>query len=256
MCSARGKADRIRVKGYERERLLAEVHSLCPLCGDKLLHDKAGKQVRRYELAHIYPHSPTKEQTIVLEGVSKPDDVESLSNLIPLCKKCHGDYDAFTTKDEYIKLYGIKQRAKGEYEAKVELAEVYIEPNILKVLQELEKIDHTEFHDLSMDPVPVKKKIPSGALQTKVLGLATQYYNYMRTQFQSFDRDRASRFDIIASEVSIAWKKARAHSMLQEDVFESIVEWMRSKTRGTRSACEAVVSFFVQNCEVFSASSK
>lgn len=247
---------RIKVAAYDREMLLAEVKTLCPLCGEKLLHDKNGKQVRRYELAHIYPHSPTKEQANVLVGVQKPEDVEALPNLIPLCKKCHGDYDTFTTRDEYTKLYGIKQSVMGEYAAKVELSEMNIESDILKVLKELECIDQVEFQNLNMDPVPVKKKIPDGALQTKVLSLATQYYNYMRTQFQSFDKDRAARFDMIASEINIVWKKAKAHSMLQEDVFESIVEWMKSKTLGSRSACEAVVSFFVQNCEVFSATSK
>lgn len=256
MSSVKKKTARIRATVHDREMLLAEVNTLCPLCGENLLHNKNGKQVRRYELAHIYPHSPTKEQVIVLEGVQKPENIESLSNLIPLCKKCHGDYDTFTTKDEYTKLYGIKQSVMGEYTAKAELSEINIESDILRVLKELDNIDQIKFQDLNMDPVPVKNKIPDGALQTKVLGLATQYYNYMRTQFQSFDKDRASRFDIIASEINIAWKKAKAHSISQEDIFESIVEWMKSKTRGTRSACEAVVSFFVQNCEVFSAASK
>lgn len=42
--------------------------------------------------------------------------------------------------------------------------------------------------------------------------------------------------------------------MFQSDVIEYLSDWIRNKTNlGTdsRPACNAVVSFFIQNCEVF-----
>ena len=38
----------------------------------------------------------------------------------------------------------------------------------------------------------------------------------------------------------------------KSDIFDQLVNWVMAKTCSTsREACEAIVSFFVQNCEVF-----
>ena len=36
------------------------------------------------------------------------------------------------------------------------------------------------------------------------------------------------------------------------EIFERMVDWVHNKTlKISREACEAVISFFIQNCEVF-----
>jgi hypothetical protein len=61
-------------------------------------------------------------------------------------------------------------------------------------------------------------------------------------------------FEEVASEIRLAFIKANKDKLTQEQIFEVLVEKLRGGNRTlTVTACEAVVAFFVQNCEVFNA---
>lgn len=250
------KQQRRKFNSHDKERLLAETDNVCPVCGRRLLDEKRGKTVAQFEIAHIYPHSATDQQKQVLEGIEPPRDIEALDNLIALCRECHKRYDSFTTQDDYLQMSALKMERRGRYEATIELSHIGIEADILKVLKDLETMDSKEFCDLSMDPVPIKKKIPPGPLQIKTIALATQYYGFLRNQFQCMDRKRMGKFDMIAQQIKMAALKAGQESLIQDDIFNAIVRWMFDKTNASRSSCEVVVAFFIQNCEVFSVASE
>ena len=77
---------------------LKEVSYVCPLCGKILRHKKQKKGNKLYEIAHIFPNSPTEEQyerlgTLPRLGTSS----ESFENKIALCKDCHDQQDYHTT---------------------------------------------------------------------------------------------------------------------------------------------------------------
>jgi hypothetical protein len=64
-------------------------------------------------------------------------------------------------------------------------------------------------------------------------------------------------FEEIASEMRLAFLKADKDELMQEQVFEVLVEKIRGGNRSlTISACEAVIAFFVQDCEVFNVTAK
>ena len=54
--------ERQRPTAADEQLYLKEVDFTCPLCGTDLRHHKQPKQNKLYEIAHIYPNSPTKEQ--------------------------------------------------------------------------------------------------------------------------------------------------------------------------------------------------
>lgn len=247
-------AKRIQTTHKEDERLLGEVNSLCPKCGKALLVEKAERQISMYERAHVYPHKPTKQQIEALAAVVPPAEIESIDNLILLCKDCHKRYDTFTTIDDYLKMYDLKLRLKGLYEAKRELANVEVEADLLKVLKELESMDADEFCELKMDPLPIKEKLDAGVFRNKIIQLATQHYNYLRGQFQKMDAKRAGKFNIVATQIKLAGLKAQDEGQAsREDVFNGLVGWLLSKTCASRAACEVVIAYFIQDCEVFDA---
>ncbi|MAK92040.1 MAG: HNH endonuclease, partial [Oleibacter sp.] len=47
--------------------LLSQVSRVCPLCAEPLFYKKSGKSFKNYELAHIYPLNPTKEENQLLQ---------------------------------------------------------------------------------------------------------------------------------------------------------------------------------------------
>lgn len=247
------KKDRIRLKTVQDRELFAEVEGKCPLCGDSLVSEKNGRRIAVYDRAHIYPHSPTTAQFQAFKGIPKPSDIESPQNIILLCKRCHKAQDDATTAADFLRLYSIKQEKAGTYRASQEISRINIEPELRVVLDGLSNIDDSELVDLSFNPLAVKRKIETGELRRKVLGCVTTYYEILKRMFQELDNRRSSTFEIIAMQVKQAFLKQERESLFLDkgQVFDVLVEWIQSKSGGSRAACEAVVSYFVQDCEVF-----
>ena len=139
-----GKDGRIIPNKLEEEQLFADCNGLCPICGKSLIYYKNGKCGRGYQAAHIYPHSPTAEQKIALQDVPKPAEVEGLDNIILLCERSHNIQDFYTTKQDYLKLYDIKQRQRRQRQAKESMAEIAIEPEIEQILGKLQFLTQDE----------------------------------------------------------------------------------------------------------------
>ena len=75
----------------EQQLYLKEVSFFCPLCGKILRHKKQGKANKLYEIAHIFPNSPTEEQYELLSKLPRlGNNSESFENKIALCKDCQG----------------------------------------------------------------------------------------------------------------------------------------------------------------------
>ena len=72
----------------EIQLYLIEVNNVCPLCGCMLRRkDQKKPGARLFQIAHIFPNSPTQEQLEVLDRVELlGDNTESFENKIALCK--------------------------------------------------------------------------------------------------------------------------------------------------------------------------
>lgn len=89
---------------------LKEVNFHCPICGKDLQSRNQKKRVKLFEIAHIYPNSPTIEQYMELKGLERlGDNSESFDNKIALCKDCHSMQDFHTTKEDYLVLLNKKK---------------------------------------------------------------------------------------------------------------------------------------------------
>jgi hypothetical protein len=236
-------------------RLLVEVSNLCPLCGKRLLREKAGEP-KQYEIAHIYPHSPTNEQLITLKNVPRAEDSESFENLIALCFDCHKKQDSHTQEKDYMRLYNKKQQLMRQTKALDEASTVQIEDEIEGVLQSLRDVDIERLIPLSYEVVSIDKKIKqeNGLLLNNIRDKIVRYFPFVQETFKNIDRTGSSRFDIISTEIKLCFQKVSGNGQSQEEIFYNLVEWLKSKTQcQSTQACEIIISFFIQNCEVFNA---
>ena len=81
----------------DQQLYLKEVSFVCPLCGKILRHRGQRKTNKLYEIAHIFPNSPTEEQYERLKTLPRlGSDSESFENKIALCKDCHNQQDYHT----------------------------------------------------------------------------------------------------------------------------------------------------------------
>lgn len=250
------KGNRVNLtEGMEAE-LLAEVNHFCPLCHKPLIEQKGNRKYKKYQIAHIYPHSATPEQRIILAGVPKESDIESRGNLIPLCKDCHGRQDFHTTRDDYLRLRATKLECAGRYQAKIAAYDSPLEPGIKALMEALSKFSGKEKISLSLDPLMVKQKVGDGLLCRKILHSVTQYFSFVQNEFKRLEIEKHCKFELIASQIRQYFLRTEKFELFQDQIFNQIVEWIMEKTQSSREASEIVVSFFVQNCEVFRALTK
>ena len=236
---------------------LLEVGGVCPWCGKYLLASKGKSKSKLYQIAHIYPNSPLEEQKKTLAGLERlGENCEDFENKIALCKDCHGIYDDSVTKEEYLKLVGIKKQLLKNTNMKIEVANQILEDEIALILNSLNKVttDTLKEINLKYKGVKIKDKLEEDyqILRTKIEAYVCTYYNFISEVFKDLAIMDKINFNIIASEINTSYLKCQKENDDKEAIFNGLVQWLQSKIEGASlGACEVVIAFFVQNCEVF-----
>ena len=235
---------------------LREVDYHCPLCGKELQYRGQAKSNHKlFEIAHIYPNSPTMEQYIELKDLPRlGKDSESFDNKIALCFECHSTQDYHTTADEYLKLLKIKERCLLETDLDAIVRNLNLEDQIELVLHTLSSVTDEELSDLSFDPKLLADKFYSNesAIKRKIKGYVLEYYPFIRDILKEMDGKNGFHQSILAGQIRSCFIKMNDQTQEKELIFNHLVQWIKTKTLSTSDlACEAVVAFFVQNCEVF-----
>ena len=247
--------ERKKVNEHELQLHLREVSFTCPLCGKNLRHRKQKKTNKLYEIAHIFPNSPTEEQYELLRGLQRlGKDSESYENKIALCKDCHAQQDYHTTTKDYLELLEKKKYFLEIMDLQETTLTMGLESEIADVVKKVSDLKEEELDNLNYIPVNLSKKFTSDDfhLKRKIVMYVTDYYPYIRDLFKEIEGTNNFRLDTLSLQIKCCFIKMEAISDNKNLIFDQLVEWIRAKTLSTSTdACEAVVSFFVQNCEVF-----
>lgn len=235
---------------------LKEVDFRCPLCGVVLQSRNQVKlSHKRFEIAHIYPNRPTILQYEALRGVERlGDDSEAFENKIALCKPCHSTQDFHTTLAEYNKLLNIKKGYLLDTVLNDLTTSLGLEKQIEDVISKLTKVPGDELVDLNYSPVNLTKKFSSSdaLLKTKIWGYVSVYYTFIRDEFRTLDGKNGFLIKVLCDQIKACFLKINTGTDDKVVIFNHIVKWIKEKTLSTSTeACEAVVAYFVQNCEVF-----
>lgn len=241
------------VVDYQDIPLLAETNYRCPLQGVELVETVKGKPVQRYTITQIFPEGLPKDISASFSAVHpKPKNLYDPSNLIALSEKASKDYLSNPTVDEYERLYDIKQSLHQKYEAINAVNRIELESEIRTVIESVIEVDDpNSLPMLEYDAVRVGEKIKETSLKDDVEKKAVHFYRYIESLF----REMADSFDVIAGEIKLSSQKLEKTGLSQEDVYFSLTEWIHNKAfpgnPDGKVACMIVVSFFIQNCEVF-----
>lgn len=132
---------------------------------------------------------------------------------------------------------------------------VHIEKDLNVIIEGLSKISNTQLVALKFAAVDLSNKIEdsNGNLLGKVNWLVNTYYYYIENLFKRNETIQGNTFKLIAAEVALKYRKISGKDANnQNQIFESMVNWLKSNfPAASREACEIVISFFIQNCEVF-----
>lgn len=232
---------------------LTEVRYECPITHKDLVQEVRGKTRRRYKITQIFPADLDDDTAAVFDAAyPKPTDFNDPDNLIALYDEAASDYLFDPTIDEYKKLYELKRDLVKAHRARMNVNEEKLEDDIRTILDAIMNLeDAPATEPLSFDALHVADKIKGPfVLKKTVTDDAVTYYNYIEYVFSNSDVD----FDLIASQIKTSSMMLENAGLTQREVVKELSDWIREKAGlGSDSslASEVVVSFFIQNCEVF-----
>lgn len=241
--------------------LLAQANYECPICHTALVEDVKNNSIKKYEIVNIYPKD-TSHCSSEFAGINKPVNINDNSNKIALCLKHAQNYKLGPTRKEYEHLIEIKHRIVKTYTALTDINNASLEDDIQSVLDGLSGITaNTILEELPLNALRLDQKIAkdNSLLKIDITDKVLRYYNYIDGLFSLMEREGTGDFELIASEIKVAYKKLDNGTLSQDEIFEYLAEWIKNKTgvgNKYNTACRIVVAYFIQNCEVFDEISK
>lgn len=237
--------------------LFDEVSGICPKCSKSLLKRQNGRLSKLYEVAHIYPHSPRPDEITLLKNELKlTNDVDDIGNLIALCRECHKIFDNPRTLSGYREMCEIKKEAILNVGIKNGFTKFHLTEELKEIVESLSKLQTKSISDQTLNAKTVDSKLSGNnnyMFQVKIEGYVNYFYFSIRDLFKQVDQLRPGTSELIGSEIRTHFLKLKRDGVGPEKIFDSLVEWIRLYYNGaSREASEALISFFVQNCEVYS----
>lgn len=246
-----------QVVGEKDYYLLDECNSSCPLCGDKLVKNIKGNLKNKYR--HVYIMPPTistyeREDIENATGVKSADNLLNIGNQLLVCEDCSYEYEDFT-KEAYMRLFSVKQELIKRKNIEDSIDEIELEDGINQILSsftEMQKLP-TAIKKDDLEVYRVDKKIPNNIfLQETVKTHVLKYYRHIEESFKQYERMGLLRFNKIKNEISQCFENLDEQELTQQEIFDTMVQWLQKQSKCKNlTACEVVIAFFVQNCEVF-----
>lgn len=236
--------------------LLSECGMKCSCCGRKVISTKGGRPIGRYVITSIMPIGLDAVDREPYEKLRKPPaDLTSLDNRILLCRNCAEDYAYDPTPAKYADLMDIKAIQVNGARISASVYDIEVEHGINDILDALSvmktmppRINKTKWKAFRVD----KKIVKEIMLQDSVTDHVLKYYRYIEAQFKQREREGSLKFKKVKNEVSECFETIYDPGKTHQEMYDYMVEWLKDKT-GCRNitSCSVMISFFVQNCEVF-----
>ncbi|ONN57744.1 hypothetical protein AC057_06905 [Acinetobacter genomosp. 33YU] len=257
MASSLAKTSRIKPQENLKLVLFDEVNGLCPKCYKPLMNNKNQKLTKLYEVAHIYPHSPLPHEIELLKNEEKlNEDLEHEDNLIVLCRDCHKIFDHPRTVEGYREMVKIKKELQRICALKKNWYENKLENEINEVIESLVNLKEEASAKLAYEAMKIDEKASEELtfmIRIKVKGYVQYYYTHIKNRFAEIDKIKPYTSDTIFSQVKKYYLKLKKDGADQNQIFSALAEWIYSITNvKNNEVAEIFVSFFIQNCEVYS----
>lgn len=239
--------------------LYAEVDGICPLCNSDLMYEKGGLKEKKFEIAHIYPLNLKASEIIVLNNVKKlSSDPNSLDNLICLCVECHTKFDNPRTLIEYEKLFKIKSDLIKLSKEKNLWTNSSLENEIDDLVDFLANTDFDYADDiLTYNPKTISEKTNSTitvVTKRKIERNVQDYFNSINLKFVEIDKKIPTTTETISTQIKLHYLKLKKEipDYNQKEIFDAMVNWLhKTSNNNSKDSCEVIISYFIQNCEIF-----
>ena len=255
------KLPRAPVNDTVKMSLISEVDGKCPLCRRNLIQRKKDSQkpVRVFDVAHIYPLHATDSEVELLKGEDVLcDDIDSEDNFIALCKECHKIYDTQKTVEEYRKLVEVKKNIKKIRKLSESWDAQTLHKDISIIASNISKLNPQALEEtkLSYKALKVSEKTNDtfGDMnEMKVNMFVVSYYTPIKESLRRLELQHKARSQFIYSQVRSYYLALLIENFNQSEIFDMMCNWFMVNTGiNDKAKSEVLVSYFIQNCEIFS----
>lgn len=215
---------------------VSEVNRKCPFCNHMLVNSTGGKTIEQYKI-------------IKFPVLGTSGEAEYLA----VCNNCYEKYKDVSDEENICRLNEKKNSifAKSNYEQAVDALEM--EKEVGQVLDALVATDPEEMPKFQYTPVEVREKIPDDKmLCAKILSNVVQYFPFVEEKLKQLNNERRLTYEKISGDVKRAYLEFATNETDKEVIFNKLCDWLAEKAHtDKKSACEVIISYYVQNCEVF-----
>lgn len=241
----------------QQKVFLAEVGNHCPLCGHYLFKKTTASVSKLYEIAHIFPNSPTSTEKELLNEVEVlGTNSEDSDNKIALCKNCHTEYDTNKTLDIYNKLLNIKKEKLAKLQIDMALSQRSIEDEVATVINMLCNLDIKSLDSLpslNYNALKIREKIHNNQsiLINDIEQNVTKYFLFIQEEFVNVLNSSKINPRTISANMRYAYEQSKDVGLDDQTIFESLALWVSNQCQCQTYVANIIVSFFIQNCDVF-----
>jgi 5-methylcytosine-specific restriction endonuclease McrA len=253
------ESDQKRKKPTENMGLVLfdEVSGICPKCTKPLMKKGKGQMTKLFEVAHIYPHSPRPHEIELLSGEELlNDNADHEDNLIALCRDCHKIFDNPRTTEGYREMTSIKKELQRLTNLKNSWYANSIDNEINKIITSLASFSGEALEELSFEALKIDAKSDktlNGLVKLKIKSNVKYFYPEIKYKFAELDKSVPYTSDVIYSQIKTYYVKLKKEGLDQTQIFSALTDWLNNSNNcNNTEASEILVSFFVQNCEVYS----
>ena len=185
--------------------------------------------------------------------------ISSYENLIATCHDCFQSYVFNHTKAKEKELQIIKKLQSDARSTRRTLDEVDIEKGIAQVIENLSKAQPGQLLALNYDAVSVPEKIDEelhSFLVYEVTGHVARYFLFIEKTMQDLVRRKQFSDDLLRAQIKESYRKLAEKKNSPEMIYSALSERFRSITKQDIRFCSIVISYFIQSCEVFDATTK
>ena len=239
--------------------LISEVDQKCPLCPSHtpFARNTASGTHWRYSITRIYPEFLDTALKSSFDAIKpKPSDPDDIVNKICLCDDCASNYLATPTTAVYDRLLRIKNRVLNNPSSSP-IATQELDEKITEILDKLGSTNPTEpvIATSRMKPLKLANKIPDDyyLLIKEIRDDNDTYFWFIKDHISQMDEYRSS-FRLIASQIHTSFINLDNLGYDYDRIFNDLIDWILHRVllpNTYRQAAHIIVSFFVQNCEVF-----
>ncbi len=173
-------------------------------------------------------------------------------NLLFVCESCFKRYYNYRSSDTKKLLANSKLEIQKQKYLNSIIDDQKIEDGVDIILRRIANVTSAEI-ELNYKPIAIANKINDDEflLKKKITMYITNYYTIIDNKIREAVILNGFNFTVFECKIKILFTKLDKERYSQTIVFNQLVRWLEEQTKVEVEPCEALISYFVQKCEVF-----